>query len=94
MRRARVERRLFDLSARLAQARSELSVLDEQLEVLDETAEDAKVRELVAEDRSQVDRDAWRHAAAMRRARAVAVGSIANMERTQEALITRLTDSL
>lgn len=93
MRQARIERRLFDLSARLAQARADLAVLEEQLEVLDDIAEDAKLRALVAEDRSQVDLDAGRHAEAMRRARAGLLVSVADMERTQEALITRLTSS-
>ncbi|MGH9070078.1 MAG: hypothetical protein ACRDX8_02655 [Acidimicrobiales bacterium] len=94
MRQARVERRLFDLSARLATARHDLAVLEEQTEVFEDSAEDAKVRALVAEDRSQVDADAGRHAEAMRRASTRLAASIAQMERTQEELISRLTSKL
>lgn len=69
-------------------------MLDEQLEVFEDLAADAEVRALVAEDRTQVDFDAERHVEAMRRARAALVSSVAEMERSQEGLITRLTSKL
>lgn len=96
MRRALIERRLFDLSARLSRARGELAVLDEQLEVFDEAAEEARVRSLVSEipQASQIHVDARRHADAMARARAALWRNIAELERTQEDLIRRLTSSL
>lgn len=96
MRRAAVERRLFEVSARLSRARAELAVLDEQAEVFDDAAEDAKVRSLVSEgpQARQLHLDAQRHAQAMARARAALRRSITGLERTQEDLIGRLTSSL
>lgn len=94
MHQARIERRLFDLSARLARARAQLELMDTQLEVFEQMAGDAEVRSLVAEDRSQVDLEAIRHFEAMSGGRALLVGDIARMERAQEALITRLTSGL
>lgn len=96
MRRAAVERRLFEVSARLSRARAELAVLDEQAEVLDDAAEDAKLRSLVSElpQASRVHLDARRHAESMARARAALRRNIAGLERTQEDLIGRLTADL
>ena len=49
MRRALVERSLRDVHARLERAREELGVLDEQLAVLNDAADDARIRSLVSE---------------------------------------------
>lgn len=49
MRQAAMERRIRELQRRIKAARAELAILDEQLEVLTEDAEDARVRWLVAE---------------------------------------------
>lgn len=49
MRQATLERRIRDLQARVRRAREELAVLDEQIDTLEETAEDARMRGLVAE---------------------------------------------
>ena len=49
MRQATLERKIRDLHQRVRYARNELTVLDEQLEVLEEEAEDARVRSLVSE---------------------------------------------
>jgi predicted nucleic acid-binding Zn-ribbon protein len=49
MRQASLERRIREMQRRVKLARSELAVLDEQIETLAEEAEDARVRWLVAE---------------------------------------------
>ena len=92
MSRDRIERRLMDVSARLKKARAELAVLDEQLVVFVDTAEETKVRALVSEspEASREHRDAQRHADAMARSRAAALASIAELERTQDELLDQL----
>ena len=49
MHRATLERRLSDAHDRLVRARAELAVLDEQLVVVNEIADDTRLRALVAE---------------------------------------------
>ena len=65
MKRDDVERRLMEVHARLVRARQELAVVEEQLEVFLETADEARIRALVSET-PLADRDwhdAQRHAA-------------------------------
>ena len=92
MSRSLVERRLIDVHARLKEARAELLVLEEQLAVLSEAADDARIRSLVSEtpmsDREH--RDARRHAEAMGRSREALKASIAELESTQDRLLGRL----
>jgi len=90
--RQRVERRLFDVNARLERARSELAVTTEQLAALDEDVEEAHVRSLVSETplADQAWCDARRHADAMRRALEAVRTKVAELERAQDDLITRL----
>ncbi len=71
MKRDQVERRLLEVHARLVRARQELAVVEEQLDVFLETAEETRIRSLVSET-PLADRDwqdAQRHAEAMMRAR-------------------------
>ena len=49
MRRSLVERSLRDVHQRLVRARQELAVLEEQLLVFTDTADDARIRSLVSE---------------------------------------------
>ena len=59
----------MEVHARLVRARQELAVVEEQLEVFVETADEARIRALVSET-PLADRDwhdAQRHAAAMTR---------------------------
>ncbi|MHB1853461.1 MAG: hypothetical protein ACYCSJ_03650 [Acidimicrobiales bacterium] len=90
--RSLVERRLMDVHARLKEARAELGVLNEQLAVLAEAADDARIRSLVSEtpgaDREH--RDARRHAEAMARSRAAVESTIAELESAQDKLLERL----
>ncbi len=92
MSRGTIERRLRDVHARLLQARQELALLEEQLEVFLETADEARIRSLVSET-PLADHDwheAQRHADAMRRARDGAVALVAELERSQDDLLSKL----
>jgi len=92
MSRSLVERRLSEVSSRLRQLRDDLAVSDEQLALLAETADDARLRSLVSEtplaDREH--HEAQRHAEAMQRHRAGLLDDIARLEQTQDELLDRL----
>jgi chromosome segregation ATPase len=92
MRRALVERSLRDVHSRLKRAREELAVLDEQLAVLDDAAEDARIRSLVSETPLAAHdyADAQRTADAARRARESLVATIGELEHRQDELLGRL----
>jgi chromosome segregation ATPase len=93
MSRSLVERRLFDVAARLKSLREELGVADEHLAQLADEADDARLRALVSETplAEQEHREAQKHADAMQRHRATVVAEIEQLERTQDALLDRLT---
>ncbi len=92
MSRSLIERRLVDVSARLKRAREELAVIDEQLEVLETSAEEARVRSLVSEtplaQKEYVE--AKRHAQAMARSREAVTRSISELTTSQDELLDRL----
>lgn len=92
MRRGTIERRLTEGSRRLAEARDELRVGDEQLAQLVVEAEDARVRALVSEtpldDREH--RDARRHAEAMANHLAEVRATIDRLEQEQDRLLDEL----
>ncbi len=92
MSRSLIERRLREVTGRLQRARSELGVLDEQLEFFNEAAEEARIRALVSEtplaDREHAE--AQKHADAMVRSRAAVAASIAELERSVDDLLGRL----
>ncbi|MHB8329741.1 MAG: hypothetical protein ACYDD6_08990 [Acidimicrobiales bacterium] len=92
MRRALVERSLRDVHGRLVRARQELAVLDEQLGVLTEAAEDARLRSLVSETplAGHEYSDAQRHADAAGRARRALVATIDDLEHRQNELLGQL----
>ena len=92
MRRSIVERSLRDVHGRLLRARQELSILDEQLVVLNDTADDARLRSLVSETPIAAHEysDAQRHADAAIRARVALVETIAGLERRQDELLGQL----
>jgi hypothetical protein len=92
MKRDEVERRLLDVHARLVRARQELAVAEEQLDLFLETAEEARIRALVSET-PLADRDwqeAQRHAEAMTRGRENASARVAELERAQDELLSKL----
>lgn len=87
-----VERRLRQVAERLRQLRDELQVTDEQLALLADTADDARLRALVSETpvADHDHREAERHADAMRRHREAVVDEIAKLERAQDELLDKL----
>ncbi len=92
MSRALVERRLFETSERMRDARRELEVADEQLAHLANEAEEARLRSLVSETplAEHEHREAARHAEAMRRHRDTVQAEIERLERAQDELLDRL----
>jgi len=93
MSRSLVERRLSEVSTRLRALRTELAVSDEQLAVLADAADDARLRALVSETpvAGREHHEAQRHAEAMARHRAELAAELARLEATQDELLDRLT---
>jgi hypothetical protein len=91
-----LQRRLVDVSERLKRLRSELTVTNEQVAFLEDEADEARLRALVAETPlGDVEaRDARRHADALARHRDALAGSIAELEREQDALLDRMAAEL
>jgi hypothetical protein len=96
MARSILERRLVDISERLKRLRAELSVNEEQLLFLEDEAEDARLRGLMAETplAEAEARDARRHADTLARHRDALVLSIADLAREQDALLDRMAAEL
>ena len=94
MSRARVERRLSEVSDRLRELRAELSIVDEQLAQLSDEADDARLRSLVSETplAEREHREAARHADAMTRHRDEIVADIARLEAQQDELLDRMLE--
>ena len=92
MHRTTLERRLSDAHDRLMRARAELAVLDEQLVVVNEIADDTRLRALVAETpiASREYDEASRQATVMLQTRSVLVDRIAELERRQDELMDQL----
>lgn len=92
MERRTVEERLSEVHRRLVKARAELAILEEQLDVVSETSEDARIRALVAETplADHEFHEARRHEEAMARSRDGAKARVAELERTQDELLSRL----
>lgn len=91
--RASIERRLLDLSGRIKSTVAELAVTDEQLGFLEEEAEDARLRAIVAETPMEVAtaNEAQKHVDALRRHRDVLAQSITALRTEQDELLDRLT---
>jgi len=92
MHRASVERRLSDAHDQLVRARAELAVLEEQLLVVNEIADDTRIRALVAETpvAAKEHDEASRHASVMLQTRDSLVSRITELEQRQDELIDRL----
>jgi hypothetical protein len=92
MRRSIVERSLRDNHSRLVRARQELAILDEQLAVLTDAADDARLRSLVSETpiAAHEHHDAQRHADAGVKARLALVERIRELEARQDELLGQL----
>jgi chromosome segregation ATPase len=96
MTRSLLQRRLVDASDRLKRLRAELAVTEEQLVFLEDEAEEARMRALVAETplTDAEARDARRHADALSRHRDALVLSTAGLEREQDSLLDRMSAEL
>ena len=93
MSRASIERKLTDISAELASLRSELTIIDEQLQHFVDTADDARLRSLISETplAAREHREAAKAVAAMRRDREATLKRMAKLENKQDALLDQLT---
>jgi hypothetical protein len=89
MQRFLLERRIRDVHARLVRARQELAVLEEQLAVVSDEAEDARLRSLVSETplAGHEYSEVRRHADAMARAREALRASIDELTQRQDELL-------
>ena len=86
-----VERKLVEVSKRLAKAKAELSVADEQLSALTELADDARLRSLVSETplAARESNEAQRHAEAMAGARDSLASQVKRLEAELDELLDR-----
>ena len=93
MHRALLERRIRDVHARLVRAREELAILDEQLAVVLESADEARVRALVSETplAAREHDEAARHADAMVRARDALHKTVVDLEHRQDELLAHVS---
>jgi hypothetical protein len=94
--RSLIQRRLVDVSDRLKRLRAELQVTNEQVAFLEQEADDARMRALVAETPlGDVEaRDARRHADTMARHRDALVLQISALEREQDQLLDQMSAEL
>jgi hypothetical protein len=91
-----LQRRLVDVSERLKRIRAELAVTEEQLLFLEEEAESARMRALVAETPlADVEaRDARRHADALARHRDSLRVTVRELVAEQDSLLDRISAEL
>ena len=92
MERQSVEQRLTEVHQRLVKARQELAIIEEQLVVFTDSAEEARIRSLVAETplASRESEEARRHEEAMIRGRNSARARVEELERAQDELLAKL----
>jgi chromosome segregation ATPase len=96
MGRRMIERKLRQISARLRETRSELALVDEQLEQFTDDESDAALRALVSETpfADAEHREAAGHAEAMRKHRAHLLATIDELDRRQDELLDQLAAHL
>src|SRR5579859_2374938 len=92
MSRALTERKLFAVAQRPNRAREQLAVIDEQLAVMADAADEARLRSLVSETplAHREYAEAQRHADAMERSRRAVAAEVAELQKTQDELLDRL----
>ncbi len=92
MTRSLVERKLTDVTNRLRKAREELAIADEQRAALAETADELRIRAVVAETplAEREHREAQRHVGAMDNSRNQLAKHISDLQRSQDELLDRL----
>lgn len=91
-----LQRRLVDVSERLKRLRADLAVTEEQLAFLEDEADDARLRALVAETPlvEAEARDARRHADALARQRDALRRAVADLVGEQDLLLDRMAAEL
>ncbi|MEM8925343.1 MAG: hypothetical protein AAGD35_17710 [Actinomycetota bacterium] len=92
MSRAKIERKLRNLSQELSTLRNELRVIDEQLQYVVGEADDARLRSLVSETplAAQEHREAAKTVNGVRKDREARVKRMAKLEERQDALLDEL----
>lgn len=87
-----IERRLRETGARLRRLRSELAVVDEQLQAFNDDAEEKGLRAMVSETPgADVEyREARLHCEAMSRHRQSVVDAISELEARQDELLDKM----
>ena len=82
----------MDVAQRLKRAREELSIIEEQLLVLNDAADEARIRSLVSETplAHREYTESQRHADAMERTRKGVLAEVAELEAAQDDLLDRL----
>ena len=95
MSRVLIERRLFDVAQRLKKAREELAVIEEQLAVFNDAADEARIRSLVSETplAHREYNEAQRHADAMERSRRAVQAEVEELQTAQDELLDRLVSA-
>ncbi len=93
MRQASLRRKIQDLHDRIVALRIEVGILDDQIEALDEDAEELRVRAVVSETplAAREHAEASRHAELAHRARAAALDSITKLERDRDGLLAKIS---
>jgi chromosome segregation ATPase len=88
-----VERRLSQVSDRLKSLREELAMVDEQLEVFADDADNTAIRALVSETPGAEfeANDARKHVDAMQKHRSHVTAKIAELEQRQDELLDKLS---
>lgn len=89
-----LERRIRDVHTRLVRAREELAVLDEQLSVVNDEAQDLRLRSLVSETPLAAHEytEIRRHVDAMTKAREAMRAQVADLTRRQDELLAHVGD--
>ncbi len=92
MSRATIERKLKEVTERLRRAREELAVMDEQLLLFREAADETRLQALVDESPLSISEhsEAQRHADANSRSRDRMAATIAELERSRDDLLDQL----
>jgi hypothetical protein len=95
MSRVLIERKLFDVAQRLKRAREQLALIEEQLAVMADAADEARLRSLVSETplAHREYAEAQRHADAMERSRRTVAAEVDELQHTQDDLLDRLISS-
>lgn len=96
MSRSILQRRLVDVTERLKRVRAELAVATEQLQFLEEEADDSRLRALVSETplADAAARETRRHAETMTRHRQTLESTLSELVVEQDALLDRMAHEL